>query len=142
MEERLGSGFFHFLESGGGFFPVGSGGGELVDDAAEFAVEVLGLTGSRIGFRSFEFGGEFGLLGFEHGDGFFQLADLFAEFTNFVRCGFFRGWGGFGFGDWLWCGVLFRSGVSEAGGERGAGVASFRFFQVVVVVASVGREAS
>jgi len=85
------SGFFHFFELGGGFFPVGGGEGELVDDAAEFAIEMLGLAGSGISFRSLEFGGEFCLLGFERGDGFFQLADLFAEFTDFVRRGFFRG---------------------------------------------------
>lgn len=67
----LGLWLFHLLELGGGFFPISRGGGELVDNAAEFPVEVLGLTGGGIGFWRFELGGEFGLFGFEYGDGFF-----------------------------------------------------------------------
>lgn len=68
---------------------------------------------------------------------------MFAEFTDFVWGRFFRGGSAF-LGGWrgFWCGVLFRACVGEAGGEGGAGVASFGFFQIVIVVAGVGREAA
>src|SRR5207237_6319920 len=43
--------------------PLGGGGGELVDDHAQLAVEVLGLAGLIVGFGRFDSGGTVVLIG-------------------------------------------------------------------------------
>lgn len=82
------SGFFHRGELVGGFFPLGGRGGDLVGDGAQLAVEVLEFAFVSVGLRSFQRGGDLGLLGFEFDDFLFQDADVFAEFADVARGGF------------------------------------------------------
>jgi len=137
------SGLTHRLQAARGFFPVGGGGCDLIDDTAEFAIQLLGATGSGVGFGRFQRGGEVGLFGLELSDEFFELADLLATFANFVGGGFGCGGRGLlGNCGGLWLSRLFRPGVAEAGGEGSAGVAGVGFFQKIIVVAGIRCEAA
>jgi hypothetical protein len=112
-------------ELGGGCFPGSRGGGELVNNRGEFAVQMLRLAGLRVGLRRFQSGGEFVLLGLEPGDLLLKLADLDAELFQIGRVGFLCVGNGLcrlppaGLGFRL---RLFGPGIGETGGERGPGV--------------------
>jgi len=128
---------------------------ESSTDSDGFLAESDGGSIRLIGFWFFEFGGDFGEPGFESKNPFFQFSNfcivLFFETTfslasfglgTFLLFGFAwgrtffrraRGWGGFGC-DWLGVGELFPSGQ---GGPGGGGLL---FFEVVLIVASVGSE--
>jgi len=115
-------------------------GDELFEGGADsdgFLAESNGGSIRLIGFRFFEFGGDFGEPGFQSENSFFQLSNfcfmLFFEATfclasfglgTFLLLGFAwggtffrraRGRGGFG-GDWLGVGELLSSGQGGSGG--------------------------
>lgn len=56
-------------------------------DVDEFAVELLGASGSFVGFSFFEFGDEFGLAGLEILDFFFEFVDALLLGFAFTRAG-------------------------------------------------------
>ena len=85
-----------------------------------------------------EFGGELGLLRFEVGDLLLALRDLGLELTDIRGGGLDRGLGLFGLRGF----DLLRSGIGEAGGQRGAFVAGLGFLEIVGVVARILRQAA
>ena len=72
----------HLGELRRGGFPGGGGGGELIHDGTELAVEVVEFTFVGVGRGIFQSAGDLGLLRLKLGNFFLQQADFLAEFPD------------------------------------------------------------
>src|SRR5690606_36821494 len=129
-----------FGELGRGLYTLGGGGGDLVDDRAELAVDVLGAS-AGVRFRRLQLRGQLGLLRLESGDALPERAGCGAEVLEPARRppagGGRRGCGGgfpFRIRRRVPAADLLRSGVGEPGRECGALVRRVGFLEVAVVV--------
>lgn len=133
-------------------------GDELFEGGANgdgFAAEGDGGSVGLVGFRFFQFGGDFGEACFEGEDSLFEVIDLGS--VLFLKLAL--GLAGFGFGSFLFFGFaggggIFRgSGGGREDGSKGLGIGklfprgeggafggSTRFIEVVLIVARIGGE--